>query len=144
MHCRTDTQSLRLWVWEVRKDWSRVSKSFCSEISSPKTNPARCCFWTHSRETKSSKLHGFDCSQKHAYRALGRQQSDIWGQNVTLVMSPDRAASSCCFDSIDYGPSGTRRQSWASFWGRVSLTVTWRYADRGRLLNALRHERQFD
>lgn len=56
---------------------------------------------------RGSKMHGFDCSQKHAYRAPDRQRSDIWGQSVTLVMSPDRAGSSCCFDSADYGPPGT-------------------------------------
>lgn len=54
-----------------------------------------------------SQTHGFDRSQKHAYRAPDRHRSDMGGQSVTLVMSPDRAGSSCCFDSADSGPPGT-------------------------------------
>lgn len=37
MHCSTDMQSLRLAMSNV-KDWSGVSKSFCTEILSLKTN----------------------------------------------------------------------------------------------------------
>lgn len=86
---------------------SGVSESFCTNISSLRTDPVRFCLWTHSRGAEAVKTHGSDCSQKHAYRAPDRQRSDIRGQSVTLVMSPDRAGSSCCFDSADDGPPGT-------------------------------------
>lgn len=36
------------------------------------------------------------------------------------------------FDGLDNGAPGTWKQSWASFWGHVSLTVTSRCGDGGR------------
>lgn len=112
MHCRTDTQCLRLSMSD-EKELVRSQQVILQQRFHFKRKTHHIGVCGHTREAKSSKLHRFDCSQKHAHRALERQPSDMRAEyDTSSLVSLDRAASSFCFDSTDYGPPGTWKQRW--------------------------------
>lgn len=114
-----------------RERWG-VSGSFCSEIWSLKTNPAMLLRTLRRGQRKHSSNFMGSLSMHIEPRVGGRvtHEGRAWHLSWGLTEQQAAAVWQHCV------PPGT--QSWASFWGRVSLTVTSRHGDGGRLLKTIK------